>query len=89
MFFFFFFFLQQGQVHEKKHEFQEALVCYQNALSINPYHTKSLRHLVRELNVLEKGNRVFIHSFIYLFIFSHYSLSFPIAIVAAAIEGER
>lgn len=38
--------LQKGLLHEKKNEFHEARTCYQNALAINPYHLKSLRHLV-------------------------------------------
>lgn len=37
---------QKGLLHEKKNEFHEAQMCYQNALAINPYHLKSLRHLV-------------------------------------------
>ncbi|XP_063614857.1 tetratricopeptide repeat protein 7B-like [Penaeus indicus] len=36
----------KGLLHEKKNEFYEAQTCYQNALAINPYHLKSLRHLV-------------------------------------------
>ncbi|MPC20625.1 Tetratricopeptide repeat protein 7B [Portunus trituberculatus] len=35
----------KGLLHEKKNEFHEAQTCYQNALAINPYHLKSLRHL--------------------------------------------
>ena len=43
---FFYFLLQKGQVYERKGEFEEAQVCYENALSVNPYHTSSLRNLV-------------------------------------------
>ncbi|KAK3876698.1 hypothetical protein Pcinc_018544 [Petrolisthes cinctipes] len=39
----------KGLLHEKKSEFHEAQTCYQNALAINPYHLKSLRHLVSTL----------------------------------------
>ncbi|KAK7066570.1 Tetratricopeptide repeat protein 7B [Halocaridina rubra] len=35
----------KGLLHEKKNEFHDAQTCYQNALAINPYHIKSLRHL--------------------------------------------
>lgn len=44
--------LQKGLLHEKKNEFHEAQTCYQNALAINPYHLKSLRHLVSPLSPL-------------------------------------
>lgn len=37
---------QKGLVHEQKQEFHEAKVCYQNAISINPLHIKTLQHLV-------------------------------------------
>ncbi|KAI5727260.1 hypothetical protein M8J76_017120 [Diaphorina citri] len=35
----------RGLLHEKKNEFQEAKQCYLNAVSINPYHIKSLQQL--------------------------------------------
>ncbi|CAB0019312.1 unnamed protein product [Nesidiocoris tenuis] len=35
----------RGLVHEKKNEFIEARQCFQNAISINPSHVKSLQHL--------------------------------------------
>lgn len=38
--------LQRGLLHEYKLEYTEAKQCYQNAVSINPSHIKSLQHLV-------------------------------------------
>ena len=37
---------QKGRVYEHKHRYEEAKSCYENALAINPAHTKSLQHLV-------------------------------------------
>lgn len=44
--FYFKFIFQKGRVFEHKHKYEEAKSCYENALSINPAHTKSLQHLV-------------------------------------------
>lgn len=41
--------LQRGLLHEYKLEYTEAKQCYQNAVSINPSHIKSLQHLVTTL----------------------------------------
>ncbi|KAF3419860.1 hypothetical protein E2986_08195 [Frieseomelitta varia] len=38
----------RGLLHEYKLEYMEAKQCYQNAVSINPSHIKSLQHLVLE-----------------------------------------
>ena len=38
--------LQRGRVLEHKQQFLEARICYENAIAINPGHTKSLHHLV-------------------------------------------
>lgn len=46
---------QKGLLHEKKNEFHEAQTCYQNALAINPYHLKSLRHLVSTLYFFDEN----------------------------------
>ncbi|XP_022328664.2 tetratricopeptide repeat protein 7B-like [Crassostrea virginica] len=35
----------KGRVYEHKHRYEEAKSCYENALAINPAHTKSLQHL--------------------------------------------
>ena len=35
----------RGLLHEYKLEYMEAKQCYQNAVSINPSHIKSLQHL--------------------------------------------
>lgn len=40
------FYLQKGLVHEQRDEFHEAKICYQNAISVNPLHIKTLQHLV-------------------------------------------
>lgn len=38
--------LQKGRIQEHKNEFVEAKQSYQNAVSINPCHIKSLQRLV-------------------------------------------
>ncbi|KAG0728169.1 Tetratricopeptide repeat protein 7B [Chionoecetes opilio] len=45
----------KGLLHEKKNEFHEAQTCYQNALAINPYHLKSLRHLPQPATRRRRG----------------------------------
>ena len=39
--------LQRGRVHEAMGDLLLARRCYENAISINPSHAKSLKHLVR------------------------------------------
>ncbi|XP_076463678.1 tetratricopeptide repeat protein 7B-like [Babylonia areolata] len=38
-------YFMRGRVLEHKQQFQEARICYENAIAINPGHTKSLLHL--------------------------------------------
>lgn len=42
----------KGRVHEHKKRFHEAKVCFENAISINPGHVKSLEHLGNVLHNL-------------------------------------
>ncbi|XP_061172118.1 tetratricopeptide repeat protein 7B-like [Saccostrea echinata] len=44
----------RGRVYEHKHKYEDAKCWYENALSINPAHTKSLQHLGMVLH--EQGN---------------------------------
>jgi hypothetical protein len=39
-------YFMRGRVLEHKQFYGEARVCYENAIAINPGHTKSLHHLV-------------------------------------------
>lgn len=39
---------QKGRIYEYKNEFIEAKQAFQNAVTIEPSHIKSLQHLVRE-----------------------------------------
>ncbi|KAL8622969.1 hypothetical protein ACOMHN_027090 [Nucella lapillus] len=38
-------YFMRGRILEHKQQFQEARICYENAIAINPGHTKSLHHL--------------------------------------------
>ncbi|XP_052106060.1 tetratricopeptide repeat protein 7B-like [Mytilus californianus] len=42
----------KGRLNEHKQKYEEARVCYENALSINPGHRKSLQHLGMVLHTL-------------------------------------
>ncbi len=41
----FIYFLQKGRIFEYKQEYLQAKLCYQNALSLNPYHIQSLQQI--------------------------------------------
>lgn len=43
----------RGRIHEYRQEFGQAKVCYQNALSINPYHIQSLQQMALVLCELQ------------------------------------
>lgn len=45
--------LQKGRILEYKEEYTQAKLCYQNALSINPYHISSLQQISLVLCQLE------------------------------------
>ncbi|XP_025105201.1 LOW QUALITY PROTEIN: tetratricopeptide repeat protein 7B-like [Pomacea canaliculata] len=45
-------YFMRGRVLEHKQQFHEARVCYENAIAINPGHTKSLHHLGDILHLL-------------------------------------
>lgn len=46
--------IQRGRLHEKKEELHEAKMCYENAVSINPTHVRSLQHLVRKFKLYKE-----------------------------------
>ncbi|GBM52501.1 Tetratricopeptide repeat protein 7B [Araneus ventricosus] len=37
--------VMKGRVHECRHEYEEAKLCFQNAVAVNPFHVKALQHL--------------------------------------------
>ena len=43
--------LQKGRVLEAEQKFDGAKSCFEAALSINPYHVKSMTYLVRRLRI--------------------------------------
>lgn len=43
----------KGRIHEHKNEFKEAKESYESAISLNPFHTKSLQHLGMVLHYLD------------------------------------
>ncbi|XP_052769758.1 tetratricopeptide repeat protein 7B-like [Mya arenaria] len=45
----------RGRIHEHKHQFKEAKERFESAISLNPYHTKSLQHLGMVLHYLDNN----------------------------------
>ncbi|XP_035208898.1 tetratricopeptide repeat protein 7B-like [Stegodyphus dumicola] len=37
--------VMKGRIHECRQEYNEAKLCFQNAVSVNPFHVKALQHL--------------------------------------------
>ncbi|CAL1283803.1 unnamed protein product [Larinioides sclopetarius] len=37
--------VMKGRVHECRQEYEEAKLCFQNAVAVNPFHVKALQHL--------------------------------------------
>jgi tetratricopeptide (TPR) repeat protein len=48
--------LKRGRICEFKRDYQNAKMCYQNALSMNPYHIQSLKQLAVVLAEMKQFN---------------------------------
>ncbi|KAL4237904.1 Tetratricopeptide repeat protein 7B [Mactra antiquata] len=46
---------QKGRIYEHKNKFQEAKEAYESAISLNPFHTKSLQHLGMVLHYIDSN----------------------------------